>query len=363
MKIKAAVVGASGYTGEELFRLLAGHPKVELVGAYDIANVGKEVSDIHPNLRGIVNLKITEPDYSRIGRQADVVFTATPHKVAMRFVPKLLEGKAKVIDLGADYRFDDVKVYEKYYGKHESPEVKGVYGLPELHRAKIKRARLVANPGCFPTAAILSLAPLVMRHLIDLDHIIIDAKTGTSGAGATLTEVTHHPIAGTNIRAYSATTHRHAPEISQELSKLAGRKVRVHFTPHLVPIVRGILSTAHVFMKKRMSKGALLKLYREFYSREPFVRVLDELPEVNFVVGSNYCDIGMEVDQEGSEVRRLVGKKGDIDVEIVQEGNRVVVVSAIDNLVKGASGQAVQNMNLMFGIDEMEGLRIPALRP
>jgi len=363
MKIKTAVVGASGYTGEELFRLLAGHPKVELVGAYDIRNFGKPVGEVHPNLRGIVNLKIAEPDYSKIGRQADVVFAATPHKVAMKFVPKLLDGKAKIIDLGADYRFDDVRVYEKYYCKHENPEIKGVYGLPELHRAKIKRARLVANPGCFPTAAILSIAPLVMRHLIDLDHIIIDAKTGTSGAGATLSEVTHHPIAGANIQAYAATTHRHAPEINQELTKLAGRKVRAHFTPHLVPIVRGILSTAHVFMKKQISRGTLLKIYREFYSREPFVRVLDGLPEVNFVVGSNYCDIGIEVDQEGSEVRRLVGRKGEIDIEVVQEGNRVVVVATIDNLIKGASGQAVQNMNLMFGINEMEGLRTPALRP
>ena len=363
MMIKAAVLGASGYTGEELFRLLSNHPKVKLVGAYDINNVGKLVGDVHPNLRGIIDLKITEPDYEKIGRQVDVIFAATPHKVAMKFVPKLLEGKAKIIDLGADYRFDDVKVYEKYYAKHESPEIKGVYGLPELYRAKIKRARLVANPGCFPTAAILSLAPLVRRHLIDLDHIVIDAKTGTSGAGATLTEVTHHPIAGPNIRAYAATTHRHAPEINQELTKLAGRKVRAHFTPHLVPIVRGILSTAHVFMKKRMSREMLLKIYKEFYSREPFVRVLDGLPEVNFVAGSNYCDIGMEVDQEGSEVRRLVGKKGGIDIEVAQEGNRVVVVAVIDNLTKGASGQAVQNMNLMFGLDECVGLRTPALRP
>jgi N-acetyl-gamma-glutamyl-phosphate reductase len=235
-----------------------------------------------------------------------------------------------------------VKVYEKYYVKHESPDVRGVYGLPELYREKIKRARLVANPGCFPTAAILSLAPLVKQHLIDLDHIVIDAKTGTSGAGATLTEVTHHPIAGANVRAYAATTHRHAPEIDQELTKLAGRKVKAHFTPHLIPIVRGILSTAHVFTKRRMDQERLLKIYRDFYSREPFVRVLDVLPEVNFVVGSNYCDIGIEVDRES---------------------NRVVAVAAIDNLTKGASGQAIQNMNLMFGLDEREGLTVPALRP
>ncbi len=340
--MKVGVVGASGYAGSELFRLLAGHPKVKLVGAYDIQNTGKLVSDIHPNLRGIVDLRITEPNYDEIGRRVDVVFAATPHKVAMKFVPKLLKWKAKVIDLGADYRFDDVKVFEKYYAKHESPEIKGVYGLPELHREKIKRARLVGSPGCFPTAAILSLAPLVKRHLIDLDHMIIDAKTGTSGAGAAPAEVTHHPVAGANIRAYAATTHRHAPEIDQELSKLAGRRVKAHFTPHLIPIVRGILSTAHVFLRKPATQKALLGLYRKFYAGEPFVRVVDGLPQVNFVVGSNYCDIGLELDQDG---------------------RRLVVVSAIDNLIKGASGQAIQSMNLMFGFDETEGIKTPAMRP
>ncbi len=342
MKVTAAVVGASGYTGVELFRLLAGHPEVNLIGAYDIQNVGKLVGEIHPNLREIVNLKIVKPNYVKIGKQADVVFVATPHRVAMKFVPKLLKGKTKIIDLSADYRFEDVKVYERFYTKHESPMVKGVYGIPELHRAKIKRARLVANPGCYPTAAILSLAPLVKQRLIDLDHIVIDAKTGTSGAGATLSEVTHHPLVCANIRAYAATTHRHAPEIDQELSKLAGGNVKAHFTPHLISIVRGILSTAHVFLKKSVSKKSLLDLYRKFYASEPFVRVIEELPQVNFVVGSNYCDIGFELDAAG---------------------NRLVVVSAIDNLVKGASGQAIQNMNLMFGFDETKGLEVPALRP
>lgn len=342
MTVKAAVVGASGYAGVELFRLLAGHPEVKLAGAYDVRNVGKRVSDVHPNLRGIVELKIAEPNYAKIGKQVDAIFVATPHGVAMKFVPKLLGGKAKVVDLSADYRFEDVKVFERYYIKHESPQLKAVYGLPELHRAEIKRARLVANPGCFPTAAILSLAPLVKRRLIDLDHIVIDAKTGTSGAGAAPSEVTHHPTTGANIRAYAATTHRHAPETDQELSKLAGQTVKAHFTPHLIPIVRGILSTAHVFLKKSVGRKALLGLYRKFYAREPFVRVVEELPQVNFVVGSNYCDIGLECDAKS---------------------NRVVVVAAIDNLIKGASGQAIQNMNLMFGFDGAKGLEAPALRP
>jgi N-acetyl-gamma-glutamyl-phosphate reductase len=340
--IRIAVVGASGYAGCELFRLLACHPEAKLVGTYDVRNAGKLVSEVHPNLRKIVDLKITEPDYAEMGRRADLIFAATPHKVAMTFVPKMLKSKKRIIDLGADYRFDDVKVYEKHYAKHESPEVKGVYGLPELHRAKIRRARLVANPGCFPTAAILSLAPLVKRNLIDLDHIIIDSKTGTSGAGAAPGEATHHPTTGANVRAYAATTHRHSPEIDQELSKLAGEKVKAHFTPHLIPIVRGILSTSHVFLKKSLDGKTLLNLYRRFYADEPFVRVVDGLPQINFVVGSNYCDIGLE---------------------LAPDGNRVVVVAVIDNLIKGASGQAVQNMNVMFGLDEMEGLRASALRP
>jgi len=340
--VKVAVVGAAGYAGGELFRLLANHAGVSLVGAYDIRDANKRVSEISPNLKGIVDIEIEKPDYGKIGKDADLVFIATPHGVAMKFVPELLKGGAKVVDLSADYRFDDVKVFESYYVKHESPDMKRVYGLPELYRSKIKLAKLVANPGCFPTAAILSLAPLVKLKLIDFDHIIIDAKTGTSGAGATLSESTHHPVAEANVLAYSATTHRHTPEINQELSKLAGAEVKAHFTPHLLPLVRGILSTAHIFLKKRMEKKALLEIYRKFYAREPFVRVREELPQVNFVVGSNYCDIGLEVDAKS---------------------NRVVVVATIDNLIKGASGQAIQNMNIMLGFNETEGLRAPAFRP
>jgi len=342
MTITVAVVGASGYAGGELFRLLAIHPDVKLVGAHDVRNVEMPVHKVHPNLRGIVDMVITEPNYAKMGKSTDAVFVATPHGVAMKFVPKILEGGAKVIDLSADYRFDDPKVFERYYIKHESPHLKAVYGLPELYRAKIKKAKLVANPGCYPTAAILSLAPLVKGHLIDLEHIVIDAKSGTSGAGAAPSDITHHPTCGASMCAYAATTHRHGPEIDQELSKLAGREVKAHFTPHLIPITRGILSTTHVFMRKSMSKDALLKLYRDFYRGEPFVRVLDDLPQINFIVGSNYCDIGFE---PAAATKRLV------------------VVSTLDNLVKGASGQAIQNMNLMFGIDETRGLKVPPVRP
>ena len=340
--VSVGVIGASGYTGGELFRLLVNHPDVELAGAYDVKNVGSPLRRVHPNLGKSVDLTIRKPDYVKIAERTDFVFTATPHGVAMRFVPKLLGGGAKVVDLSADYRFADPKVFERYYVKHESPQLRAVYGLPELHRDRIKRAKLVANPGCYPVAAILGLAPLVREGLIDLEHVVVNAMSGTSGAGAELSEATHHPICGANVGAYALTTHRHAPEIDQELSGIARKEVRVHFTPHLVPIVRGILMTAQVFLRKRVSRENLLELYRKFYSNEPFVRVLEEIPQVNFVVGSNYCDIGLEPDARS---------------------NRLVVVSAIDNLIKGASGQAIQNMNLMIGVDESRGLEALPMRP
>ncbi len=340
--IRAAIVGASGYTAAELIRILLGHPEVELAGLYAFTKAGQELTRVHPQFKDLLDRTLEKPDYEIIGKSADIVFFATPHKVAMNHVPTVLRGKARVIDLSADYRFDDPRVYEQYYTKHASPDVKAVYGLPELYREQIKQARVVANPGCYPTAVILSLAPLIKHDLIELDHVVVDAKSGTSGAGASPSERTHHPLAGTNIAPYAAISHRHRPEMEQELSKLAGRRVVVHFTPHLIPAVRGILSTAHVFLKKAKTQAELLDLYREFYSREPFVRIRDELPQTNQVLGSNYCDIGLEVDFESG---------------------RAVVVAAIDNLTKGASGQAVQNMNLMFDLDETTGLHLPPLRP
>lgn len=342
MTVSAAVVGASGYAGGELLRILAGHPEAKLGGAYDIKNVGRPVHQIHPNLRGLVDLTIDEPNYDEIGGSFDVVLVATPHGVAMGFMPKLLEGGAKVVDLSADYRFDDVKVFEKYYIKHENPQLKAVYGLPELYRKKIQRAKLVANPGCYPTAAVLGLAPLLKEGIIDLGHVVIDAKSGTSGAGTKPSEALHHPACAENLSIYKATSHRHEPEINQELSKLAGKKMRAYLTPHLVPMVRGILCTMHVFVKKPASKKGTLDLFKEFYQGEPFVRVLDELPQTGAVVGSNFCDIGLEP---------------------AATGKRLVVGAAVDNLVKGASGQAVQNMNLMFKIDEGTGLEIPVPHP
>jgi N-acetyl-gamma-glutamyl-phosphate reductase len=340
--IKVAIVGASGYTAAELIRILLGHRKVELCGLYAFTKAGRSLTDVHPQFRGFADAKLERPDYERLGRETDLVFFATPHTVSMHHVPTVLDGGARVVDLSADYRFDDPAVYERYYTKHASPDLKAVYGLPEIYRREIKEAKLVANPGCYPTAAILALAPLVKNELIDLEKIVIDAKSGSSGAGASPSERTHHPMLEENITAYAATTHRHRPEIEQELSKLAKQKVTVHFTPHLIPVVRGILLTAHVFLKEVKETTELLELYHEFFRGEPFVRIRKTLPQTKQVLGSNYCDIGIEVDTEG---------------------RRAVIVAAIDNLTKGASGQAVQNMNLMFGIDETEGLRLPPLCP
>lgn len=341
--IRVSIVGVAGYTGGELLRILLRHPETEVVGIFGEEHAGARLVSLHPHLSGIAGeRRVEKPDYGRIGSESDAVFMATPNGVAMRVVPKILEGGAKVVDLSADYRFEDVRVYEKYYTKHESPQVRGVYGLPELHREEIKGAKLIANPGCYPTAAILALAPLVKEKLVELDRLVVNAMSGTSGAGRGLRENLHHPVCGENASAYSATTHRHLPEIRQELERLAGRGVGLCFTPHLIPVVRGILCTAHAFLREERSKEELLGVYRRFYSGEPFVRVVEDLPELNYVVGSNYCDIGLEVSEDGKWV---------------------VVVSAIDNLLKGGSGQAVQNMNLRFGLKETMGLEALPMRP
>ena len=342
MTVEVSIVGASGYTGGELLRILTNHPEAEVKGTYGKTTAGEKISDLHPNMSGLIDSTVKEPDYDKIGTESDLVFTATPHGVSMGFVPEILDGGARVIDLSADYRCDEVEVYEEYYEKHQSPELESVYGLPELHRSKIKDADLVANPGCYPTAAILSLAPLLEESLIYLDRIIIDSKSGTSGAGAKPSKKLHHPTCTENLRAYNVTSHRHAPEINQELEKLAGDEVDSYFTPHLVPMIRGILNTSHVFLLSSILKGELLEVYEKFYSDDPFVRVLETQPQTNAVRGSNYCDVG---------------------VRTSEKSDRAVVTSAIDNLVKGASGQAVQNMNIMFGLDESTGLNDIPLRP
>ncbi|CAB3289680.1 N-acetyl-gamma-glutamyl-phosphate reductase [Methanocaldococcus lauensis] len=340
--IEVSIIGATGYTGAELLRLLSNHKEVEVKYITSRKEEGKNVFKVHPYLKGIKkyeNLYFTN-DLDKI--DVDLIFTATPHGASMNIVPDFIERGIKVIDLSGDYRFEDISLYEKYYKiKHKGlVDAKIAYGLPELHRKEIKEAQLVANPGCFPTGCILAVAPLVKERIIE-ERIIFDSKTGVSGAGINPTETTHFPNVNENINPYKITTHRHTPEIEKELKKLGN--VKVSFTPHLAPITRGILTTAHTFLVENLDREDIIKIYERFYKDEIFIRIFpEEIPKLTWVRGTNFCDIG------GFEI---------------DEHNRLVIISAIDNLVKGASGQAIQNMNIMFGFDEKEGLFNVGLHP
>ncbi len=335
--IRVGVIGASGYTGGELLRFLNNHSKVEVVAATSRKFDGIPIYKVHPHLRDM-DLKFQNLSPGEL--DADLVFTATPHGASLEIVPELIENDLKVVDLSGDYRFNDMEVYKKWYGYEHKKVLKAIYGLPELYREDIKEANLVANPGCFPTGGLLATYPLISEKLVDT--IIIDSKTGVSGAGVKPTEATHYPNCGDNVGAYAVTTHRHMPEIQEKLSQVG--EVKVSFTPHLVPVIRGILSTVHTFLLEDVTSSYVKEVYDEFYEGEPFVRVLDvgEIPRLSAVRGSNYCHIGcFDIDENG----------------------RMVVVSSIDNLVKGASGQAVHNMNIMFGFREVESLDMMGMHP
>jgi N-acetyl-gamma-glutamyl-phosphate reductase len=345
-KIPVAVVGAAGYTGLELLRLLARHPGAELVAVTSREHQGRAVSQVFPQLARIVELPYTLPDPEAIAVQAQVVFTAVPHQTAMEMVPRLLDGGVRVVDLSADFRFRERPVYEEWYQSHTAPGLlaEAVYGLPELHREAIRAARLVGNPGCYPTSVILGLAPLVKNGLVKLDSLIADCKSGVSGAGRGASLGTSYCEVNDGFRAYKVAEHRHTPEMAQELSLLAGQPVRLSFTPHLVPMSRGIFATLYADLTRPHTAAELLALYREFYQGHPFVRLMPEgdLPHTLQVRGSNYCDLGLRVDRDL---------------------NRVIVLSVIDNLTRGASGQAVHNFNLMTGLDETLGLDLVPLTP
>jgi len=338
--LKAAIVGASGYTGVELLRILHSHPEVAVTCVTSEQSAGKPISDVFPTLRGRCDIVLENLEPVGIAEKVDIVFTALPHKAAMEVVPTFLKMEKNVVDLSADYRLRDAAVYEQWYDKHLNPEFlqEAVYGLPELRRAQIAEASLVANPGCYPTSVILGLAPLLKNKVIDPKSIIVDAKSGVSGAGRGAKVDGLYCEVNEGFRAYGVGgVHRHIPEIEQELSLLAGSPLAISFTPHLVPMDRGILSTIYSAPLGKVTAADLVTLYDAFYDGEPFVRVLPEgtFPSTAHVRGSNFCDIGIAVDQRTG---------------------RVIVVSAIDNLVKGASGQAVQNMNLMCGLPETLGL-------
>jgi N-acetyl-gamma-glutamyl-phosphate reductase len=343
MVINVGIIGATGHTGEVLIEILLNHPKVRICHLY---NSGKNssgaqvISDVFPKFKNRLDLICKKPDYAQIKQDCDLIFLALPHTVSMKFVPKLLSLGKKVIDLSADYRFKNVSAYKKFYKiKHQDQEnlKNAVYGLPELNRAKIKTAKLLANPGCYPTCAILSLAPLLALNLADPDSVIIDAKSGVSGAGKKLeNEYLFSEIQG-DFRAYKVNLHQHAPEINQQLSKLSGKKVEVIFVPHLLPIERGILST--IYLKKfpgaKLKARSLVELYKKFYQGEPFIRIKPEgfFPRIKDVVKTNFCDIGVK-----------------------DFGHSIIVIGVIDNLLKGASAQAVQNMNIMYNLPETAGL-------
>jgi N-acetyl-gamma-glutamyl-phosphate reductase len=344
--LKVAVVGATGYTGLELTRLLLRHPMVELVAATTRKYKGTPLSSVFPELTSETDLVCEKLSIERISKISDLVFVALPHKTAMEVVPLFLKNGRKVIDLSADFRFRDISLYEKWYQKHIAPEVlkEAVYGLSEIYHEKIKNSLLVANPGCYPTGAILALAPLISSHSTSTKNIVIDAKSGASGAGRSPQLGVVYCEVNEGLKAYKVCEHRHAPEIEEHLSILAGEKVTISFTPHLIPLSRGILTTIYANLKRRVTTEELIDRYKEFYNGKRFVRVYppNKLPNTLYVRGSNYCDIGLKVDP-----------RGDI----------VIIISAIDNLTKGASGQAIQNMNLMYGFEEDVGLRQIPLSP
>jgi N-acetyl-gamma-glutamyl-phosphate reductase len=343
--IRVSIVGASGYGGGELARLLVGHPDVRLVHLTADSRKAEPYGEVFPNLRGFVAHITEEADLDAIGADSDVVFFALPNGVPMTMVPKL-DRRVKVVDLGADFRFRDPATYRQWYkADHACPGLlaESVYGQPELHREAIRRARIVGNPGCYPTAALIAIAPFVQARVVEPNGIIVDAKSGVSGAGRGASMGVHFSEVNENVKPYNVGAHRHGPEIEQEVAALAGAPMTVTFTPHLIPMTRGILATVYMRLAHSMTSGEAEGILREAYAREPFVRVLPGgLPETKATFGSNYCDVAVRVEPRGK---------------------MLIVMAAIDNLVKGAAGQAIQNMNLMCGVPERAGLDRPPLYP
>lgn len=345
--IKAGIIGATGYAGGELVRLLLGHKEAEIVWYGSRSYVDQDYASIYQNMFQIVDAKCMDDNMDELAKQADVIFTATPQGLCASLVNEEILSNTKVIDLSADFRLKDVNTYESWYKiQHKAPQYidEAVYGLCEINRDKIKDARLIANPGCYPTCSTLSIYPLVKEGLIDPDTIIIDAKSGTSGAGRGAKTDNLYCEVNENIKAYGVAGHRHTPEIEEQLGYAAGRPVLLNFTPHLVPMNRGILITAYASLKKTVSYEEVKAVYDKYYDQERFVRVLpkDVCPQTKWVEGSNYVDVNFKIDPRT---------------------NRVIMMGAMDNLVKGAAGQAVQNMNLLFGVEESMGLQMVPVFP
>ena len=345
--IKVGIIGSTGYAGAELVRILTGHKEAEIVWYGSRSYVDKQYADVYRNMFQIVDAACMDDNMDELARQVDVIFTATPQGLCASLVNEDILSRTKIIDLSADFRIKDVSVYEKWYGiEHKSPEFikEAVYGLCEINRDKVKGGRLVANPGCYTTCSILTAYPLAKEGIIDMSTLIVDAKSGTSGAGRGAKLPNLFCEVNENMKPYGVATHRHTPEIEEQLGYASGEKVVINFTPHLVPMNRGILATEYASLKKDVTYEDVKAIYDKYYADEKFVRVLkeNELPETKWVEGSNYVDINFKIDPRT---------------------NRIIMMGAIDNLVKGAAGQAVQNMNLMFGLDEAEGLNLVPMFP
>ena len=345
--IKVGIIGATGYAGGELVRLLLGHKEAEIEWYGSRSYVDQKYAKVYQNMFQLVDDRCLDDNMEEMAKQVDVIFTATPQGLCASLVNDDILNKVKVIDLSADFRIKDAAVYEEWYGiEHKAKQYldEAVYGLCEINREAVKKARLVANPGCYPTCSILSIYPLLKEGLIDPSTVIIDAKSGTSGAGRGAKVDNLFCEVNENIKAYGVATHRHTPEIEQELSLAAGEPMTISFTPHLVPMQRGILVTAYASLKKEVTWEEVKEVYDRYYDKERFVRVLDQdvCPQTRWVEGSNYVDVGFKIDPRTK---------------------RIIMMGAMDNLVKGAAGQAVQNMNLAFGLDEAEGLRMAPLFP
>lgn len=344
--MKVSIIGASGYAGEELIRLLHGHPHAEIVHLTSERHTGERISKLYPHLTHIYdNILDSMEDIHRMAEDSDVLFIALPHGHAMKLVKAIADLPVRIIDLGADYRFADTSVYEAWYHvPHTDPEAERVYGLAELYRDAIRGAHLIGNAGCYTTAGILALTPLVQEHLVQMDSILVDAVSGVSGAGRTSKESTHFPEFYDSFTAYGAVSHRHTPEIEQALSEQAGEPVTINFTPHLAPIARGILATCYARLADGVTGEDVDAAFTAWYADEFFIRLLGRgaYASTKYVRGTNYCDISWHIDPRT---------------------HRVIVFSAIDNLVKGAAGQAIQNMNIALDLDERTGLDLVPMYP
>lgn len=344
--MKVSVIGATGYAGAELLRILYQHPQAEVVHVTSESHTGERISALYPHLRGLYDLELESmKDISRIGEDSDFVFIGLPHGHAMEVGKALEKFPVRIIDLGADYRFSNTAVYEEWYHvPHTHPEAERVYGLAELYREEIRRAKIIGNAGCFTTASILALAPLAKHRLIDMNTIIVDAKSGVSGAGRSPKQGNHFPELYDSFKAYNVAHHRHTPEIEQALEELSGETVVLNFTPHLVPMSRGILATCYGTLKQEITAEMVDAAFQKMYGNEHFIRLLGRngYPATKDVRGSNFCDIAWHIDERT---------------------RRVIVLSAIDNLVKGAAGQAVQNFNIACGFEEKMGLDVVPMYP